>query len=49
VLAIVLLHEAPTANQLLGVVLVIGGIGIATVGGMTAPRVRRARQAKAGA
>jgi drug/metabolite transporter (DMT)-like permease len=49
VLGIVLLHEAPTANQLLGVVLVIGGIGVATLGGMTAPRIRRAGQAKAGA
>jgi drug/metabolite transporter (DMT)-like permease len=49
VLGIVLLHEAPTANQLLGVVLVIGGIGVATLGGMTAPRIRWAGQAKAGA
>ncbi|MEO5939359.1 MAG: EamA family transporter, partial [Candidatus Limnocylindrales bacterium] len=31
VLAIVLLHEAPTVNQLLGVALVIGGIAVATV------------------
>jgi drug/metabolite transporter (DMT)-like permease len=31
VLGIVLLHEAPTANQLLGVGLVIGGIAVATV------------------
>lgn len=30
-LGIVLLHEAPTASQLLGVVLVIGGIAVATV------------------
>jgi drug/metabolite transporter (DMT)-like permease len=30
-LGIVLLHEAPTTNQLLGVVLVIGGIAVATV------------------
>ena len=30
-LAIVLLHEAPTVNQLLGVALVIGGIAVATV------------------
>ena len=31
VLGIVLLHEAPTVNQLIGVVLVIGGIAVATV------------------
>ena len=48
-LGIVLLDEAPTTAQLLGVVLVIGGIGIATVGGMSAARVRRAARAKAGA
>ncbi len=30
-LGIVLLREAPTPNQLLGVVLVIGGIAVATV------------------
>lgn len=30
-LGIVLLHEAPTVSQLLGVALVIGGIGVATV------------------
>jgi drug/metabolite transporter (DMT)-like permease len=31
VLAMILLGEAPSAAQLLGVVLVVGGIGVATV------------------
>ena len=44
----VLLHEAPTASQLLGVALVIGGIAIATGGGLAASRIRRLGQAKAG-
>ena len=46
-LGIVLLQEAPTANQLLGVALVIGGIAVATVGTGRAARVRSPRQASA--
>jgi drug/metabolite transporter (DMT)-like permease len=49
VLGIVLLSEAPTFNQLVGVAFVIGGIAVATVGGMAAGRIRRAGQARAGA
>ena len=47
-LGIVLLHEAPTPNQLIGVALVIVGIGVATLGG-SATRLRLPRRAGAGA
>jgi drug/metabolite transporter (DMT)-like permease len=47
-LGIVLLHEAPTPNQLAGVALVIIGIGVATLGG-SAMRIRLPRRADAGA
>jgi drug/metabolite transporter (DMT)-like permease len=46
-LGIILLHEAPTATQLLGVALVIGGIAVATGGGIAAARIRRMGQARA--
>jgi drug/metabolite transporter (DMT)-like permease len=49
VLGIVLLSEAPTFNQLVGVAFVIGGIAVATVGGMAAGRIRRVGQARVGA
>ena len=47
ILGIVLLNEAPTASQLLGVAHVIGGIAVATGGGIAAARIRRLRQANA--
>ncbi len=47
-LAMVLLHEAPSATQLIGVALVIGGIAIATLGGIGAARIRAPRRAGAG-
>jgi drug/metabolite transporter (DMT)-like permease len=47
-LSIVLLREAPSPAQLAGVVLVIGGIAIATLGGSGA-RIGLARRARAGA
>jgi drug/metabolite transporter (DMT)-like permease len=46
-LAMVLLHEAPSPSQLLGVALVIGGIAVATIGTGRANRVRSPRQASA--
>jgi len=46
-LAIVLLHEAPSASQLLGVALVIGGIAVATIGTGRTGRIRSPRQAGA--
>jgi drug/metabolite transporter (DMT)-like permease len=49
VLGIVLLREAPTPSQLLGVALVIGGIAVATGGGIAASRIRRLGQARADA
>ncbi len=47
-LAMVLLHEAPSATQLIGVALMIGGIAIATLGGIGAARIRAPRRAGAG-
>jgi len=47
-LAIVLLSEAPSQTQLIGVALVIGGIAIATLGGSGA-RLRWSRRAGAAA
>jgi drug/metabolite transporter (DMT)-like permease len=46
-LAIVLLHEAPSASQLLGVALVIGGIAVATIGTGRTGRIRSPRRAGA--
>jgi drug/metabolite transporter (DMT)-like permease len=46
-LSIVLLGEAPSPTQLLGVVLVVGGIAVATLGA-AATRVRLPRRADAG-
>ena len=45
-LSIVLLREAPSATQLVGVALVIGGIAVATLGGSGA-RLRQSRRAGA--
>jgi drug/metabolite transporter (DMT)-like permease len=47
-LGMVLLHEAPSSAQLLGVVLVVGGIAAATLG-PSAGRIRSPRRAGAGA
>jgi drug/metabolite transporter (DMT)-like permease len=46
-LAMILLHEAPSPSQLLGVALVIGGIAVATIGTGRASRVRSPRRASA--
>jgi len=48
-LAMVLLNETPSASQLVGVAMVIGGIAVATLLGGRSRRVRSPRQAGAGA
>ena len=47
-LSIVLLGEAPSAAQLIGVGLVIGGIAIATLGGRASVASRQASASPAG-